>query len=115
MWKNRFRIEFYLNKPSSNYYDNEIQIRNLSSDQFILTNWEVLYRSGFWPFAKEQIVARRHYLDNDIIITPKTTYIIPCSDQDYHFSTEQELLKGRSIFLRLNIAGHGKICRKIYS
>jgi len=113
LWRNRFRVEIGGGFTSAPDIGNEVRIRNLSPNPLILVHWEVFYGSGFWPFRKEISLRDRDYDASDTTIAPVSTYTLTFADESY-FSINPNRLKGRSVFIRLHIAGRGAILRKLY-
>lgn len=114
LWRDRFRLEICGTFTSSPHIGNKVRIRNLSPTPLILTHWEVFYSSGIWPFRKELPICSKDYDVSDSTIAPASTYSLIFDDGSY-FSTDPERLKGRSVYIRLHIAGRIRaICRKLY-
>lgn len=113
IWRDRFRVEVGGSFTSAPDIGNEVRIRNLSPKPLILVHWEVFYGSGVWPFRKETSICERDYDAGDSTIAPVSTHTLAFVDESY-FSTSYDRLKGRSVYIRLHIAGRGTIRRKLY-
>lgn len=113
LWRDRFRIEVGGSFTSAPDIGNEVRIRNLSLKPLILVHWEVFYGSGIWPFRKETSICDRDYDASDATIAPASTHTLTFAGESY-FSTSHDRLKGRSVYIRLHIAGRGTIRRKLY-
>ena len=113
LWRDRFRLEVGYSFTGSVEIGNTILIRNISSKPLILSCWEVLYGSGFWPRRRFEIIAYPDHDSGDTRIDPHSTLELHFSEQDY-FSWGHKALKGRKIFIRLHIAGRKRTLKQVY-
>lgn len=112
-WQDRFRLRVRGNFTNLPEIGNEVRVQNLSSKPLILEHWEVFYGTGFWLFKKETPIYDKDYNAGDVIIESVSKYSL-CFKDERHFYTTHKSLKGRSIYIRLHIAGRRVICRKLY-
>lgn len=113
LWRDRFRVEIGASFTSAPDIGNEVRIRNLSPKPLILVHWEVFHGSGFWLSRKETSICGRDYDAGDATIAPASTHTLTFADELY-FSTNPDRLKGRSVYIRLHVAGRGTLRRKLY-
>jgi len=112
LWRERFRIEIGSCFTGDPDVGNKVFIRNLSLKPLILTSWEILYGSGIWPFQKETTICDSNYDAGDSTITPDSTHTLAFRGES-HFEFNSKKLKGRSVYIRLHIAGRKAIRRKL--
>jgi hypothetical protein len=113
VWRDRFRVDVSYNFAGLPQIGNKVLIRNLGSRSFILTDWDLLYCSGRWPFRRFTNLAHAAFDDSDRRVEPYSTYTLTFAD-DNHFDWGVDALKGRSIHIRLGIAGRRAIVRLVY-
>ncbi|MCE1240492.1 MAG: hypothetical protein LWW83_11270 [Azonexaceae bacterium] len=113
LWRDRFRLEVGYNFAGNAEVGNTILIRNLSGKPIILSFWEVLYVSGYWPRRKFEDIAYPDHDSGDRRIESHSTLELHFAEQDY-FSWGHKALKGRKIFIRLHFAGRKPILKKVY-
>lgn len=113
LWRDRFKIEIGSNFTTNAYIGNEIRIRNLTPKPLILTHWEIFHRSGIPLFRKEKSICCREFDTADSTIVPASTHKLTFSGE-FYFSTALQNLKCSGIYIRVNVAGHRQLCRKIY-
>lgn len=114
VWDNLFRLDISYNFTSSPEIGNEILIRNLSGKPIILAHWELLHRSGQWPFAKFSTFESAEQDAGYIKIEPHSTCTLTFVEA-YHFGWSPRTLSGRSIFIRLWLAGRRPIMRLVFA
>jgi hypothetical protein len=113
LWNNRFRIEVSYNFASNPDIGNTILIRNLTGVPIILSFFEILYGSGYWPYQKfEDIVYPENAVRDHKIESHSTLELL--FTRENHFSWNNNALKGRKIYVRLHIAGRKPILKPIY-
>lgn len=103
LWQSRFRIEIGYDLSGNREIGNCIQIRNMTNHTLILKYWELLYCAGRWPFLNFEKLRSPNEI-NDISIASHTAHTLRFSGAD-HFDWGVNFLKGRSICIRLHIAG----------
>ncbi len=113
LWRDRFKIEVGSSFATAAHIGNEVRIRNLSPKPQILTHWEIFYRSGIPLLRTEKSICCRDFDTDDSCIAPSSTQKLTFSGESY-FSTTAEKLKGRSIYIRVYVAGRRPVCHKIY-
>ncbi|GAB3131243.1 hypothetical protein GCM10027256_37280 [Novispirillum itersonii subsp. nipponicum] len=115
IWRDRFRLDIGCTFVGNPEVGHEIRIRNLSTKPFILKYWDVFYGSSVCPFQKEELVSDRDFgnIDPDTTIAPASTHTLIFADESY-FSVNHNSLRGRSVYIRLHIAGRKPIRRKLY-
>lgn len=112
-WRDRSRIDVSLFTTSSEVHGNELQIRNLSDKPIFIIHWEL--------FAAHDAKGKRDcfsiesgdFDSRDISLAPHSSLHWSFSEANF-FSTEDKFLKGRSIYLKLWIAGRRPWTQKIY-
>lgn len=113
VWSDRFQIDISYDFHANEEVGNKILIRNLTARPLILTYWEVLYRSARGPFRKYEFLALPHLGAMDIRLEHHSTHSLDFSGEHY-FDWGASSLKGRTIFVRLHIAGRRAILRRVY-
>ena len=115
VWRNRFRIDVSYNFTSDPLETgNEIYIRNLAHHPIILPYWEVLLRSGRWPFRKYQtLIEPEPDAIRDTRIEAHTTHTLRFLEGD-HFAWGDAALKGRTMFIRVHVAGRSPVLKYVY-
>jgi len=112
-WRDRDRLDISFGSSSSVEYGNQIQIRNLSNRPIIIKHWELFF--AFEPKGKMgcELVESAEYDDGDLTIAAHTSKQWSfCENR--HFSISEQNLRGRSIYLRLCIAGRRDRIEKLY-
>ena len=113
-WRSRLRLDIGYNFTSSDQIGNEIIIRNLSSTPFLITYWELLWRERTFLRWKESPLISPDEDNEDIRVGPHSSIKLTFREQD-HFNSGTSALRGRSIFIRLYIAGRFRpLLRKVY-
>ena len=113
LWNNRFRVDIGYKFTSGPEIGNEIFIRNLSSKPIILEYWELYYCSHRWLFKKFEEFESPLLDVNDSQIQSHSSKTLVFIDQD-HFSYGSKALKGRSIYIKLCVAGKKPFFKKVY-
>lgn len=113
-WRDRDRLDISFGSSTSVEHGNQIQIRNLSNRPIIIKHWELFF--AFDPKGKKgfEIVESADYDDGDLTIAAHTSKQWNFCEERY-FSTSDKHLRGRSIYLRLCIAGRKDLTTKLYS
>ena len=114
VWRDKFRVEVSGNLVSLPDIGNTVLIRNLSNRSFILSHWELLYGSGRWPFRKLSRVDSSDYDEGDRKVDQFETHTLNFADERY-FDWGVDALKGRSIYIRLWIAGRRPRLKLLYA
>lgn len=114
LWRDRSRVEVSYNFTGSESIGNEIFIRNLSDRPVILKYWELLYCSGRWPIRRLKFFESSDFDSGDRRLEPYSTHTLHFADANY-FSWGYEELNGRSIFIRLHVAGRKPILKLVYT
>lgn len=109
----RPRLDVSYQFSSSEVDGNTIILRNLSEQQLILTYWELLYCEGRRPQRKFEIIASSAHDARDSIIRPHDIHNLNFTGADY-FGWKQKFLRGRSIYIRVAIAGKKPELHLIY-
>lgn len=113
LWRDRFQLDVSFNFRSVPELGNDIFIRNLSGRPLILTFWEVVYCSGRWPRRTFDPLEFADPNNGDCKVDPHGTHTLHFADANY-FHWGHIALNGRSIFVRLHVAGRRPILRKVY-
>jgi hypothetical protein len=113
LWRDRFRIDISYNFAGIADIGNKILIRNLGGKAFILGHWELMYGRGRRPFRKYQGFANPEYDCEDVTIAAYSTHVLTFRDHE-HFGWGVDDLAGRSIFIRLHVAGRSPKIRLVY-
>jgi hypothetical protein len=113
IWQERFRVEISGTFVSDSNIGNKVRIRNLATKPVIITHWEVFYGSGIWPFRKEDSICDGDWDADDFTIKPSSTFTLSFADESY-FSTNVVSMTGRSLYIRVHVAGRKTILRKLY-
>jgi hypothetical protein len=112
-WRDRDRLDISFGSSTSVEYGNQIQIRNLSNRPIIIKHWELFF--AFDPKGKRdcQFIDYAEHDDGDLTIAAHTSKQWNFCEARY-FSTSDKQLRGRSIYLRLCIAGRKDLTTKLY-
>ncbi len=113
IWNDRFRIDVGYNFTGSSDIGNEIFIRNLTNFPVILSYWELLWVSGHWPLRTDTGITSPQVDSRDIRIDEHSSLTLTFKEHEY-FDWGAKSLKGRSIYIRLQIAGRKPILKKVY-
>ena len=114
LWSSRLRVEVSHNFTGSESIGNEVIIRNLGSRPFLITYWELLWRQrSFIRWKQSHSIGADEY-NEDIKVGPHSSIKLTFREEN-HFDWGASALRGRTIFIRLYIAGKSKpILRKVY-
>ena len=104
IWKERFRLDVGAVLRGSSDPGNTVTIRNLGGKPVIVEYWELVWRSGWWPRRQESLIDAPGEFAKDIQIAPGAGHSLQFSGSDY-FDWGVRALRGRSIFIRLHVAG----------
>ena len=112
-WRYRDRLDISFGSSTSVEHGNQIQIRNLSKRPIIVKHWELFF--AFDPKGKRdcEFVESADYDDGDLTIAAHASKQWNFCEARY-FSTSDKHRRGRSIFLRLCIAGRKDLTTKLY-
>lgn len=112
-WRDRDRLDISFGSSTSVEHGNQIQIRNLSNRPIIIKHWELFF--AFDPKGKRdcQVIDYAEHDDGDLTIAAHTSKQWNFCEARY-FSTSDKHLRGRSIYLRLCIAGRKDLTTKLY-
>ncbi|WP_067987333.1 hypothetical protein [Neptuniibacter pectenicola] len=113
IWSNRFRLDIGHNFTSDPIQGNDILIRNLSSKPIILEYWELHYCSRWWLLRKFEEFESPGPDACDSRIEAHSSKTLSFREQ-YHFSWSDKALKGRSIYIKIYIAGRKPFYRKVF-
>ena len=113
MWRDRFRVDIGCNFTGNPDIGNEIIVRNLTGYPIIVSYWEVLWISGYWPFRAQSTLTATEEHASDARIDAHSSLTLTFSGQD-HFDWGVKALNGRTIYLRLYVAGRRPVLRKVY-
>lgn len=113
LWNSRFRIDVGRSLTSEPEIGNQIFIRNLGSKPIILEYWQLHYCSRWWPIRKFEEFASPREDAADIKIPPHSSKTLSFTGQ-HHFSWGHKVLNGRSIYIKLYIAGRRPFYKKVY-
>ena len=113
LWRDRFRINIGYNFTSCPDVGNEIHVRNLSHTPIILGSWELFYRSRLWPFRKDAPIDSAGPDACDLRIEPHSSQTLSFRESE-HFDWSFKSMKGRSIYIRLFIAGRRSLAKKVH-
>ena len=113
IWRDRHRIEIGRVFTSDESIGNTISIRNLSSRAFLISYWELVYSTGWWPFRKLEAFRSQDFDVNDQKVEAYSTYKLTFSDQDY-FGSSPKALKDRKIYIRICVAGRKPVLMLVY-
>ena len=113
IWRDRHRVEIGYNFTSSESVGNSIVIRNLSGRAFLLSYWELLYGTGFWPFKKFEEFRSQDFDMSDTKIEAYSTHTLSFCDMHY-FGSNPTTLKGRKIYIRMHVAGRTPMLKLVY-
>ncbi len=112
-WRDRDRLDISFGSTSSVEHGNQIQIRNLSNRPIIVKHWELFFSFDSKGKKDYELVESAEYDDNDLTIAAHASIQWNFCEARY-FSTSEKQLRGRSIYLRLCIAGRKDLTTKIY-
>jgi hypothetical protein len=112
-WRDRDRLDISFGSSTSVEYGNQIQIRNLSNRPIIIKHWELFFAFDSKGKRDCELVDSADYDDGDLTISAHASKQWNFSEARY-FSTADKHLRGRSIYLRLFIAGRNDLTTKLY-
>lgn len=112
-WRDRDRLDISFGSSTSVEHGNQIQIRNLSSRPIIITHWELFLAFDSKGKRDCEFVDSADYDDGDLTISAHASTQWNFCEARY-FSTSGKHLRGRSIYLRLCIAGRKDLTKKLY-
>jgi hypothetical protein len=112
-WRDRDRLDISFGSSTSVEHGNQIQIRNLSNRPIMIKHWELFF--AFDPKGKKdcEFVESADYVDGDLTIAAHASKQWNFCENRY-FSISDEHLRGRSIYLRLCIAGRKDLTIKLF-
>lgn len=114
LWRDRFRLEISYKFAGYAPVGNEITIRNLSTRPVIVGHWELLYGKWYWPIWGFESFDAADHDAGDLRIEAHDTYSLMFVDERW-FDWGADALNGRTIYIRLYIAGRTPIVRKVYA
>lgn len=112
-WRDRDRLDISFGSSTSVEHGNQIQIRNLSNRPIIITHWELFFARDAKGKNGCEFVDHADYDDGDLTIPAHTSKQWNFCEASY-FNTSDKYLRGRSIYLRLCIAGRKNLTTKLY-
>jgi hypothetical protein len=112
-WRDRDRLDISFGSTSSVEHGNQIQIRNLSIRPIIIKHWELFFAFDSKGIRDYELVESAEYDDSDLTIAAHASKQWNFCEARY-FSTSEKQLRGRSIYLRLSIAGRKDLTTKLY-
>jgi len=113
-WRDRFRVEVSHNFAGDPQIGNEVLIRNLSSRPFILTHWELSLCHRRWLRRVFTHISSASHDAGDRTVSAHSTCTLKFAEQHY-FDWGWKSLNGRSIVIRLYVAGRKPILRLVYA
>jgi hypothetical protein len=114
LWRSRLRLDIGYNFTGSEEIGNEIIIRNLSGTPFLITYWELLWRQRTFLHWKQSHLIGPEEDNEDIKVGAHSSIKLTFREQN-HFDWGVSALRGRTIFVRLHIAGKSRpVLRKVY-
>jgi hypothetical protein len=113
LWRDRFRLDVSYNFSGLSSIGNKVLIRNIGSRPLILTHWDLLYGSRRWPFRRFEHLASADFEEGDTTIEAGDTHTLHFDEQD-HFDWGASALRGRSIYIRLFVAGRRPRIRRVF-
>lgn len=113
LWRDRFRIEIGFNFTDDPEQGHDIFIRNLSGTPMILSFWELFYRPRLWPLKKDSEIGASGVDTYDLRIEPHSSKSLGFKRME-HFDWGWKAMKGRSICIRLYIAGRPPVVKRVY-
>lgn len=112
-WRDRDRLDISFGSSSSVEHGNQIQIRNLSSRPIIIMHWQLFFAFDSKGKRDFEFVDSADYDDGDLTIAAHASKQFNFYEARY-FSTSDKQVRGRSIYLRLCIAGRKDLTTKLY-
>jgi hypothetical protein len=112
-WRDRIQLDISFTCTTSEYEGNSIVIRNLYSMPIIITYWEIFLAKNLWDKSDNEPIESADFDAGDQVVAAHASVHWNYSEARF-FSTSEKVLKGRSIFLKLYIAGRKSVVRKLY-
>ena len=112
-WRDRNRLEIAFSSTTSESIGNSIVIRNLYAKPIIITHWELFLAHDRRGKRMYESIESAEFDSGDQVVGAHASIVWNFCDAHY-FSTSEQAIKGRAIYLRLCIAGRRPVTRKIY-
>ena len=112
-WRDRNRLEIDFSSTTSESIGNSIVIRNLYAKPIIIKHWELFLAHDRRGKQASEAIESADFDSGDQIVGPNASIVWTFCD-DHYFSTSDKALKGRSVYLKLCIAGRKPMTRKLY-
>ncbi|MFZ3084944.1 hypothetical protein [Rhodoferax ferrireducens] len=112
-WRDRDRLEIDFSSTSDESVGNSIIIRNLYAKPIIITHWELFFAHNRRELRECELIESADFDFHDQTVGANASIVWRFCDAHY-FSTSDKVLHGRSIYLKLCIAGRQKVTRKLY-
>lgn len=113
VWRDRFRIDIGYSFCGDPVEGNKIYIRNLSGTPQLLEHWELFYRSTSWLSKKESFIASSDESSIDTRIESHSSVSLRFIGIN-HFDWSRKDSKRSRIYIRLHLAGHQPIVKKVF-
>lgn len=110
MWQSRRKIEVSYAFKGDAEDGNDIIIRNLSGEPFIITYWELIFKDRRAPQKKISSIEPND-LWNDLCLPAYSSFNLSFKHENY-FEWGHEFLSNKKIYIKLHIAGNSR--PKIY-
>lgn len=112
-WHDRDRFDASLTTSSNVDAGHNLKITNLSSKTILISHWELFLSFDRKGKKGYQCIVFEDFDSHDISMDPRTSKQLHFSEGDY-FSISEKSLQGRSIYLKLWIAGRSPWVKKLY-
>jgi hypothetical protein len=112
-WRDRDRLEIDFASTTDESFGNFIVIRNLCDRPIIITHWELFFSHDCRGKRAYDLIESADFDSGDQTVCANTSIQWSFCEAHY-FSTSDTALQGRSIYLKLCIAGRRPVTRKLY-
>lgn len=112
-WDDRFRLQVDYDFSDDATEGNKITLRNLTSNPITIPYKELLIGRKWLPFLKYQEIPFTDEPPHDIFIPAHSSHTFNYKDMP-HFSLKSKLMAGKTIYLKVWIAGRRPMTLTVY-
>ena len=113
-WRDRFRLEVDYDFSTDPHEGNRIVVRNLTARPITIPYRELLMRRRWAVLRKREEIPLTDEQPCDVSIPAHASHTFEFKEQS-HFSLKSKLLAGKTIYLRVWLAGRRPITLKVYT
>lgn len=113
-WRDRFRLEVNYDFSTDPHEGNKITVRNLTTKPVTIPYRQLLIRPRWALFQKREEIPFTDEPPYDVNIPAHASHTFEFKEQS-HFSLKSKLLAGKTIYLKVWLAGRRPITLKVYT